>query len=297
MEMAFAVQFNRLAIIGFGMIGASVALAARAGGVVREITGGDIDPDVCAYVEGRRMAKFCTSDLMAAVQDADLVMLCVPVGAYATVFEALRGGLKPGCVISDVGSVKQAVVDQILPLLPAGVHFIPGHPIAGLEKHGPSQGNPQIFHQRWTTLCPFADSDPDALARLSAFWEGCGAQVALMDAAHHDRVLALTSHLPQLIARTIVGTAADLEAEMQDEVIKFSAGGFRDFTRMAAADPIMWRDVFLHNSEAVLEMIQRLQEDLAAMQKAIRSKDGEVLRQRFSRAQVIRQKVLDARQG
>ena len=295
--MAFSVQFPRLAVIGFGMIGASIALAARAGGVVREITGGDIDPDACAYVESRRMAKFCTPDLLAAVQDADLVMLCVPVGSYAEVFSKLKPGLKPGCVISDVGSVKQAVVDQLLPLMPDNVHFIPGHPIAGLEKHGASQGNAQLFHQRWTTLTPLPNTDAEALTRLTQFWEACGAHVATMDAAHHDRVLAITSHLPQLIARTIVGTAADLEGEMQDEVIKFSAGGFRDFTRMAAADPIMWRDVFLYNSDAVLEMLQRLQEDLAVMQKAIRNKDGETLRQRFARAQTIRQKVLEAKQG
>jgi cyclohexadieny/prephenate dehydrogenase len=217
----------------------------------------------------------------------------VPVGVYGAVTEAMKAGLKTGAIISDVGSVKGSVVAQVEPHLPSGIHFVPAHPVAGTEQSGPDAGFASLFHNRWCILTPPEGTDPDAVARMRAFWEGAGSNVEEMTPPHHDLVLAITSHLPHLIAYNIVGTAADLEAVTQSEVIKFSAGGFRDFTRIAASDPTMWRDVFLNNKDAVLEMLGRFTEDLSALQRAIRWGDGEALFDHFTRTRAIRRSIVE----
>ena len=228
-----------------------------------------------------------------AVKDADCVILCVPVGACAAVAAAMAPGLKKGAIISDVGSVKSAVITAMQPHLPADIHFIPAHPIAGTEHSGPDAGFATLFKNRWLILTPVEQSETDATEKLASFWRALGSNVEVMDAAHHDLVLAVTSHLPHLIAYNIVGTAADLETVTQSEVIKFSASGFRDFTRIAASDPTMWRDVFLNNRDAVLEMLGRFNEDLAALQRAIRWGDGEALFNLFTRTRAIRRSIIE----
>jgi cyclohexadieny/prephenate dehydrogenase len=227
-----------------------------------------------------------------AVAMADLVILCVPVGICGQVAEQIAGSLKPGAIVSDVGSVKGAIMDQVGPHLPAGVHFVPAHPVAGTEHSGPDAGFSSLFLNRWCILTPPDDADAGAVQRLRAFWEAMGAIVEVMTPQHHDLVLAITSHLPHLIAYNIVGTANDLETVTQSEVIKFSAGGFRDFTRIAASDPTMWRDVFLHNKEAVLEMLGRFSEDLSVLTRAIRFGDGETLHKHFTRTRAIRRGIV-----
>ncbi len=224
-------------------------------------------------------------------------MICVPVGAYAEIAAAIAPALAKGAIVSDVGSVKQAVVRDVGPYLPDGVHFVPGHPVAGTEHSGPESGFAELFVDRWCILTPPPGTDPTAVERLSELWRRCGSQVEIMEPAHHDAVLAITSHLPHLIAYTIVGTATDLEGTTQKEVIKFSAGGFRDFTRIAASDPVMWRDVFLNNREAVLEMLGRFTEDLTALQRAIRWGEGDKLEALFTRTRAIRRGIIDAKQA
>jgi cyclohexadieny/prephenate dehydrogenase len=233
-----------------------------------------------------------TADLSAGVEGADHVLLCIPVGACGEVAGRMAKALRPGAIVSDVGSVKNSVVTQVQAQLPAGVHFVPAHPVAGTEQSGPDAGFATLFHQRWCILTPPENTDAAAIARVRAFWEAMGANVELMSPQHHDLVLAITSHLPHLIAYNIVGTAADLETVTQSEVIKFSAGGFRDFTRIAASDPTMWRDVFLHNKEAVLEMLGRFNEDLAALSRAIRWSDGDALFDLFTRTRAIRRGII-----
>jgi cyclohexadieny/prephenate dehydrogenase len=230
------------------------------------------------------------------VQNADLVVLATPVGSYRALAESFAPYLRPGAILTDVGSVKGVVVKDVSPHVPQGVHFIPGHPIAGTEQSGPEAGFAELFDGRWCILTPLPETDAAALARLKEFWQRCGSDVEIMEPKHHDLVLAITSHVPHLIAYNIVGTAADLESVTQSEVIKYSASGFRDFTRIAASDPTMWRDVFLNNREAVLEILGRFNEDLAALQRAVRWGDGEALFNLFTRTRAIRRSIIEAGQ-
>jgi cyclohexadieny/prephenate dehydrogenase len=283
---------GKLALIGMGLIGSSLARAARELNLVRQIAAADASEAVTQRVRELGLADHATLSAEEAVRDADLVILCVPVGVCGAVTADIAPALKAGAVLSDVGSVKAAVIDQISPHLPAGVHFIAAHPVAGTEHSGPDAGFASLFLNRWCILTPASDADPMALKTLRKFWEGMGAIVEVMTPAHHDLVLAITSHLPHLIAYNIVGTAHDLEAVTESEVIKFSAGGFRDFTRIAASDPTMWRDVFLHNKDAVLEMLGRFGEDLSLLTRAIRYGDGETLHQHFTRTRAIRRGIV-----
>lgn len=284
---------RHLAIIGMGLIGSSLARAARQEGLVETITAIDTDDAVRATVARLGLADRVSGDAASAVIDADLVMLATPVGAYAAIAQTIGPKLKAGAIVSDVGSVKAMVAAALAPHLPAGVHLVPGHPVAGTEESGPQAGFAALFHGRWSILTPAADADGAAIATVRALWQGVGAKVEMMDAAHHDLVLAITSHVPHLIAYNIVGTASHLEEVTRSEVIKYSAGGFRDFTRIAASDPTMWRDVFLANREAVLEMLGRFTEDLTALQRAIRFGDGEALFDLFSRTRDIRRRIID----
>ena len=287
--------FARVAIIGMGLIGSSLAHAVRATMPTVRLSVTDADPAVRARVRDLDLADDVADGAGAAVIDADLVILCVPVGAMAAVAAAIAPELSPGAVVSDVGSVKGAVLRDLTAALP-GVAVIPAHPVAGTEKSGPDAGFATLFAGRWCIVTPPAGADPVAVARLSEFWTRLGATVETMDAAHHDLVLAVTSHLPHLIAYSIVGTASDMEAVTRSEVIKFSAGGFRDFTRIAASDPVMWRDVFLANKDAVLEVLQRFTEDLTALQRAIRWGDGDALEALFTRTRAVRRTIIDAGQ-
>jgi cyclohexadieny/prephenate dehydrogenase len=288
--------FTKVALIGVGLIGSSLAHAMRRGSLAAHIAGSSNSP------ETRKRASelgFCDSmheNPADAVHGADLVILCTPVGAFGEVAQAIAPAMKPGAIITDVGSVKMAVVRDVGPHVPAGVHFVPGHPIAGTEHSGPDAGFPELFDGRWCILTPPAGTDAAAVETLAEFWRGCGSRVEVMDARHHDLVLAITSHVPHLIAYNIVGTASDLEQVTQSEVIKFSAGGFRDFTRIAASDPTMWRDVFLNNREAVLEVLGRFSEDLSRLQRAIRWGEGDVLFDLFTTTRAIRRGVIEAGQ-
>lgn len=286
------VLFPRLAIIGIGLIGSSIARAARLNGLVDKIAISDLSPVILKRAEELSLGDSYHTNAGDAVVDADLVIACVPVGAAEAVAEAIAPRLKPGAIVSDVGSVKGSVVRQMKPHLPDNVHFIPAHPVAGTEYSGPDAGFAELFVNRWSIVCPDESTDPRALDRLVAFWAGMGANVECMSAERHDLVLAITSHLPHLIAYNIVGTAADLEKVTESEVMKFSAGGFRDFTRIAASDPTMWRDVFLHNKDAVLEVLGRFQEDLFALQRQIRWGEGDRLYDLFSRTRAIRRGIL-----
>ncbi|MGE0232555.1 MAG: prephenate/arogenate dehydrogenase family protein [Flavobacteriaceae bacterium] len=288
--------FDRLTLIGIGLIGSSIALAAQRAGVVREIVVQTRSPETLERARARNLGARYETDPAAAAEGADLVILCVPVGAFETVARAIAPKLKPGAIVSDVGSVKASVVRQVAPHLPKGVHLVPAHPVAGTEHSGPDAGFAELFDDRWTIVTPPEGTDPDAVAKVEAFWRALGAFVEVMTPAHHDMVLAITSHLPHLIAYNIVGTAAHLEEITQSEVMKFSAGGFRDFTRIAASDPTMWRDVFLHNREAVLEMLARFGEDLSVLQRAIRFGDGDALYDLFKRTRAIRRGIIEAGQ-
>ncbi len=289
--------FKQVALIGFGLIGSSLARALRDHSLCERIICGDLSPETCETVMAMNLADAATTDLRQAVENSDCVILAVPVGASAAVAQAIGPHLMPGCILSDVGSVKQAVIDAITPHISPNVHFIPGHPIAGTEHSGPESGFAALFHGRWCILTPPEGADPAAIAKIKSLWERCGSNVEIMDARRHDRVLAITSHLPHLIAYTIVGTADDLERHMKEDVIKFSAGGFRDFTRIAASNPVMWRDVFLHNRDAVLEIVQRFTEDLTGLQRAIRWEDGDALQTMFTRTRAIRRQIIDAKQA
>jgi cyclohexadieny/prephenate dehydrogenase len=282
----------RVAIIGLGLLGGSIGLAAKARSPHILTTGWDRDAAVRARAAERGLVGTVCETAEAAVADADLVILCVPVGAMGDAARAIAPGLAPHAIVSDVGSSKEAVASALAEALP-GACVIPAHPVAGTEQSGPDAGFATLFAGRWCILTPPEGADPAAVAALSDFWTGLGSKVEIMDAAHHDLVLAVTSHIPHLIAYTIVGTASDLEDVTQSEVIKYSAGGFRDFTRIAASDPVMWRDVFLSNKGAVLEMLGRFVEDLTAMQRAIRSADGEALFDLFTRTRAIRRAVIE----
>ena len=283
---------ERLAIVGLGLIGSSIARGARRYGLAETIVAIDSDAAVRARVLELGLAEQVTADAAEGVAGADLVILCVPVGAVGAVAAEIAPHLAAGAILSDVGSVKGSVVAAVAPHLPAGVAFVPGHPVAGTEYSGPDAGFSTLFQNRWCILTPPEGTDEAAVARVRGVWEGLGAIVETMSPEHHDLVLAITSHVPHLIAYNIVGTAADLEEVTQSEVIKFSAGGFRDFTRIAASDPTMWRDVFLTNKDAVLEMLGRFNEDLAALARAIRCGDGEALHALFTRTRAIRRGIV-----
>jgi cyclohexadieny/prephenate dehydrogenase len=283
---------QHVAIIGLGLLGGSIGLAVKARAPHIATTGWDRAPAVRTRAAERGLADTIAETPEAAVADADLVILCVPVGAMGDAARAIAPGLAPHAIISDVGSSKEAVATALAEALP-GATIIPAHPVAGTEQSGPEAGFATLFAGRWCIITPPDACDPAALAALSDFWTQLGSKVELMDAAHHDLVLAVTSHIPHLIAYTIVGTASDLEDVTQSEVIKYSAGGFRDFTRIAASDPVMWRDVFLSNKGAVLEMLGRFVEDLTAMQRAIRSADGDALFDLFTRTRAIRRAVIE----
>jgi cyclohexadieny/prephenate dehydrogenase len=285
--------FGRLALIGVGLIGSSIARAARAQGVVREIVA-----TARSAATRRRIAELGLADQVvdtnaAAAAGADLVILCIPVGACGAVAEEIGPHLTRGATVSDVGSVKAAVLRDVAPHLADGIHFVPAHPVAGTENSGPDAGFATLFVGRWCILTPPEDADPAAVEKLAAFWRALGAHVETMPAAHHDLVLAITSHLPHLIAYTIVGTADELAEVTRSEVLKFSAGGFRDFTRIAASDPTMWRDVFLANKDAVLEMLGTFNEDLSQLTRAIRRGDGDALFDHFTRTRAIRRGIIE----
>lgn len=283
---------ERLAIIGLGLIGGSVGLAVREMLPDVATTGWDADADVRARAAERGLAGTICDSVAEAVREADLVILCVPVGAMGYAAEAIAPHIRPGTIVSDVGSSKRSVGDALRAALPEAV-VIPAHPVAGTEKSGPEAGFPELFRHRWCIITPGEDAPQEAVAALSAFWEGLGARIEIMDAAHHDVVLAVTSHIPHLIAYTIVGTASDLEDVTRGEVIKYSAGGFRDFTRIAASNPTMWRDVFLTNRDAVLEVLGRFTEDLSLLQRAIRNGDGDTLFDLFERTRAIRRSIIE----
>ena len=285
-------SFQRVAIIGLGLLGGSIGLALREKAQQVATTGFDLDASTRARAAERGLVGTVADTAADAVRDAQLVILCVPVGAMPAAAEAIAPHLPEGCVVSDVGSSKQSVAEALAKALP-GVTIIPAHPVAGTEQSGPDAGFASLFERRWCILTPPADAPEQSLAALSELWETLGAKVEIMDAAHHDLVLAITSHLPHLIAFTIVGTASDLEDVTRSEVIKYSAGGFRDFTRIAASDPTMWRDVFLSNKDAVLEMLQVFSEDLTALQRALRRDDGDALFDLFSRTRAIRRSIIE----
>ncbi len=284
--------FARVAIIGLGLIGSSIAHAVRRSMPTARMTGHDADPDVRARADALGVFDDVTDTAGAAVIDADCVVLCVPVGAMGAVARAIAGDLPADAIVTDVGGSKASVAAALRAALP-GATIVPGHPVAGTEFSGPEAGFASLFDGRWCILTPDGDTAPAAVARVRAFWEALGANVDIMSAQHHDLVLAVTSHVPHLIAYSIVGTASDLEAVTRSEVIKYSAGGFRDFTRIAASDPTMWRDVFLNNREAVLEILQRLTEDVTMLQRAIRWGDGEALFDLFTRTRAIRRSIVE----
>ncbi|HEX4371393.1 MAG TPA: prephenate/arogenate dehydrogenase family protein [Rhizomicrobium sp.] len=285
-------MFKHVTLIGLGLIGSSLAHAVKRRNLAERITGYDVSESVRKRAAEIELAAIA-SDPAEAVADADLVILCSPVGSYKELAAAIAPHLKQGAILSDVGSVKSAVIRDVAPALSKGVHFLPAHPIAGTEQSGPDAGFASLFDHRWCIITPLPGADAGALARLKQFWEACGSQVEVMDAAHHDLVLAMTSHVPHLIAYNIVGTAHDLEKVTEGEVIKFSAGGFRDFTRIAASDPVMWRDVFLNNREAVLEVLGRFNEDLSQLQRAVRDGNGNALFELFARTRTIRRSIVD----
>jgi cyclohexadieny/prephenate dehydrogenase len=284
--------FARVTIIGIGLIGSSVARAVRVHMPTVRLTGHDADPDVRATADALQLFDDIADTAGAAVIDADLVILCVPVGAMGAAAAEFAADLPADAIVSDVGSCKAEVARALAEALP-GATIVPAHPVAGTERSGPEAGFATLFHGRWCILTPGDDTDPTAIARVGEFWKRLGANVETMAPDHHDRVLAITSHLPHLIAYTIVGTASDMEEVTRSEVIKYSAGGFRDFTRIAASDPTMWRDVFLANREAVLDMLQRFSEDLTALQRAIRWGKGDELFELFSKTRAIRRGIID----
>jgi cyclohexadieny/prephenate dehydrogenase len=290
------VIYNKVALIGLGLIASSIAHAARRGGLVNEITGYSRSQETRDIARDIALCNVCETPA-EAVADADLVILCVPVGAMASVMEDIAPHLKAGATLSDVGSVKRAVIAAVEPHIPDGVHFVPAHPLAGTEHSGPRAGFAELFDNRWNIVVPASEeTDRDAVEQLKSFWVGLGALVDEMDADHHDLVLAVTSHTPHLIAYTMVGVADDLARVTDTEVVNYSAAGFRDFTRIAASDPTMWRDVFLTNKDATLEILGRFTEELFALQRAIRTGDGDHLHEYFTRTRAIRRGIIEAGQ-
>jgi len=290
-------MFQRVAFIGIGLIGSSLARLMIRDKLAGKIVACARSKKTLDAVTRLKLADSVTDDPAVAVKEADLVVLATPLSANAEIGRRIASALKPGAIVTDVGSVKQAVINDLQPALPKGVHLVPGHPVAGTEFSGPEAGFADLFKDRWCILTPIPGGNEAAVEKVKRLWEAAGMKVVAMDAEHHDKVLAITSHLPHLIAYTIVGTASGLEETLRSEVIKFSAGGFRDFTRIAASDPVMWRDVFLNNREAVLEMLQRFSEDLTALQRAIRHGEGKKLEEVFTRTRAIRKSIVDAKQA
>jgi len=290
--------FNRVALLGMGLIGSSIARAARArGGVAREIVAHAKSEKTLARVAELNIADRIEANAAEAVKGADCVILCAPVGAYADLAATIAPHLAPGAILTDVGSTKQSVIRDIGPFVPEGVHFIPGHPLAGTEHSGPDAGFPELFENRWALLTPLPGTDERSVTKLVEFWRRLGSMVSIMEPSHHDRVLAIVSHLPHLIAFTICGTADDLEGDSRQEVLQFAATGFRDFTRIAASDPTMWRDVFLNNREALLEMLARFTEDAQAMARAVRWGDGAYIEDKIARGRKIRKSLIELKQA
>lgn len=289
--------FDRVAMIGIGLIGSSLAHVMRRYSLAGHIAVSARTHATLDKAKALGIADSTTTDPRQVVDGADLVVICAPLGAYKEIAAAMSPGLKTGAIVTDVGSAKQCVIDDVRPNLPPGVHFVPAHPVAGTEHSGPEAGFAEVFEGRYCIVTPEETEDPAAVATVIALWERAGMRVETMSAPRHDQVLALTSHLPHLIAYTIVGTATDLSEQLELEVVKYSAGGFRDFTRIAASDPIMWRDIFLNNREAVLEMLGRFTEDLTALQRAIRWGEGETLRNYFTRTREIRRRIVAAKQA
>ena len=285
--------FEKVALLGLGLIGSSLGHAMKRAGLARHISGHARSKETHQQALEIGFIDSVHEDPRQAVAGADLVILCVPVGICGTLSETIAGDLQKGAILSDVGSVKSAVIKACAPHIPPGVHFIPAHPMAGTEFSGPQAGFAELFDQKWCLLTPPENTDVTALAKMVEFWSKCGAKVEIMSAQHHDLVAAIVSHLPHLIAFNIVGTADDLEGITEREVIKYAAGGFRDFTRIAASDPTMWRDVFLNNREAVLTMLEHFNKDLAQLTDAIRDGDGEQLFEHFTRTRHIRKGILD----
>ena len=288
--------YDKLAIIGVGLIGASIALAARRARLAASVTGCEIDSAKAGEIEKLGLVDHVTTDAVAAVQDADLVVMAVPVGALGPLAAQIVPAMKPGAVLTDTGSTKRSVLRDVDPHIPGDIHWIPSHPLAGTEHSGPAAGFAELFYGRYWLVLP-REVPEDEVVRFESFVTGMGSVSERMDADYHDKVLALTSHLPHLIAYTIVGTAVDLESQLKNDVIRFSASGFRDFTRIAASDPVMWRDVFINNDEAVLEMLQRFSEDLSYLQRAIRWGEKDKLETLFSRTREIRRSIIDAGQS
>ncbi|MCZ4354532.1 prephenate/arogenate dehydrogenase family protein [Roseovarius aestuarii] len=291
-----SVIYDRVALIGLGLIAGSMAMAMRRAGLAGEITGYARSAETRDVARQIGLVDRVCDTAVEAVEGADLVVLCVPVGAMGAVAAEIAPGLKPGATVSDVGSVKRAVIEAVAPHLPDGVHFVPAHPLAGTEHSGPNSGFAELFDGKWCVIVPQDGADRAAVERLDALWQGIGAQTDEMDADHHDLVLAVTSHAPHLIAYTMVGVADDLGRVTDSEVIKYSAAGFRDFTRIAASDPTMWRDVFLNNRDATLEILGRFTEELFALQRAIRTGDGDHLHAYFTRTRAIRRGIIEAGQ-
>ena len=286
-------MFKRITIIGVGLIGSSLARAIRERGLAEHLVAADVSASVCDKVRELGLVDTVIADVQKGVMGSDLVIIATPVGSYGSVMEKIAPALKPGAIVTDVGSVKKVVMESVIPHLPDSVHFVPGHPLAGTENSGPEAGFAALFDGRWCILTPLAETDIRAVERVTQLWEALGSVIEIMDAERHDLILGITSHLPHLIAYTIVGTANELEDETKADVIKYSAGGFRDFTRIAASDPTMWRDVFLNNKDAVLEILQRFTEDLTAMQKAIRRGDGTYLHDVFTHTREVRREVIE----
>ncbi len=291
-----SVIYDRVALIGLGLIAGSMAHAMRRGGLAGEIVGTARSAETRDTARDIGLCDRVVDTVGEAVRDADLVVLAVPVGAMGAVAADMAAHLKPGATVTDVGSVKRAVIEAVAPHLPEGVHFVPGHPLAGTEHSGPLSGFAELFDNRFCLLVPVEGSDAAAVDRLTSLWQAMGATVEIMEADHHDLVLAVTSHAPHLIAYTMVGVADDLRRVTDREVIKYSAAGFRDFTRIAASDPVMWRDVFLHNKDATLEILGRFTEELFALQRAIRTGDGAHLQDYFTRTRAIRRGIIEAGQ-
>lgn len=291
------VFFNRVALIGLGLIGSSLARAIKRHGLAGEIVGHARSKETRELALGLGFIDRAAVTAAAAVKGADLVVIAVPVGVTGAIAQEIAPALDAGAIVTDVGSVKGAVVDAVGPHIPDGVHFVPAHPVAGTEESGPEAGFAELFEGRWCIITPPPGTDEEAVTRVESLWRAVGSEVDRMDPHHHDMVLAITSHLPHLIAYTIVGTATDLENHLQREVIKFAAGGFRDFTRIAASDPVMWRDVFLANKDAVLEMLGRFDADLTTLQRAIRYGDGAALEEIFKRTRAIRRSIVEAGQA
>ena len=289
--------FDRVALIGVGLIGSSLARVLRRDSPDTAIVACARRAETLATVRRLGIADETTDDPAAAVAGADLVVIATPLSAYGEIGRRMAPALREGAIVTDVGSVKGAAIAALQPELPSRVHFVPAHPVAGTEHSGPEAGFAELFEDRWCILTPPPATAPEAVAKITSLWEGAGMRVVTMEAERHDKVLAVTSHLPHLIAYTIVGTATELGQDLQSEVVAFSAGGFRDFTRIAASDPVMWRDIFLENREAVLELLQRFSEDLTALQRAIRRGDGETLHKWFTRTRAIRRSIIEAKQA